>query len=300
MAEFDWNDLRSFLAVARTGRLTAAAARLGVDHSTLSRRIAALEHGLKAKLFDRSPAGYTLTGPGERLLAGAEEMERLALRAQEAVGGSAASIEGIVRIGAPEGFGSYFLAPRIAALKTRHAQLIVQLVAAPAVFSLARRDADVAITPSRPPAGRLNVSRLTDYDLALYAAPSYLKAAPDIGSLADLSRHNFVSYIGDLLHFPELDFLHQVAPQGSISVESSNLVAQLRATLAGAGLCILPAFLAEAEPGLVRVLPEDMILTRSLWMIVHQDLAELARVKAAVRFLKHAVEKERGLFRLNP
>ena len=298
MAGFDWNDLKSFLAVARTGRLTAAAARVGVDHATHSRRIAALEQGLKAKLFDRSPAGYTLTEAGERLLGTADEMERLALRAQEAVGGSAASVEGIVRIGAPEGFGSYFLAPRIAALKARHAGLIVQLVAAPAVFSLARRDADVAISPSRPPAGRLNVSRLTDYDLALYAAPSYLAKGPEIGGLADLSRHRFVSYIGDLLHFPELDFLQQVAPQGEVSVESSNLVAQLRATLAGAGLCILPAFLAAEEPGLVRVLPE-VILTRSLWLIVHQDLADLARIKAVVRFLKETVERERALFRLN-
>jgi DNA-binding transcriptional LysR family regulator len=299
MAEFDWNDLRSFLAVARTGRLTAAAARLGVDHSTLSRRIAALEHRLKAKFFDRSPAGYTLTAAGERLLGTAEEMERLALRAQEAVGGTAASVEGIVRIGAPEGFGSYFLAPRIAALKARHARLIVQLVAAPAVFSLARRDADIAISPSRPPAGRLNVSRLTDYDLALYASPAYIARTPAIGSLADLSSHLFVSYIGDLLNFPELDFLQQVAPQAATSVESSNLVAQLRATLAGAGLCILPAFIAREEPGLVRVLPDEMILTRTLWLIVHQDLAGLARVKAAARFLKETVDRECALFRLN-
>jgi DNA-binding transcriptional LysR family regulator len=298
MAGFDWNDLRSFLAIAHTGRLTAAAARLGVDHSTLSRRIAGLEHALKAKLFDRRPAGYSLTQAGEGLLPLAEEMERLALRAQEAVGGSAAAVEGTIRIGAPEGFGSYFLAPRIAALKARHPQLMVQLVAAPAVFSLARRDADVAISPSRPPTGRLNVSRLTDYDLALYAAPSYLAQAPAIASTADLSRHRFVSYIGDLLHFPELDFLHQVAPQGSASVESSNLVAQLRATLAGAGLCILPAFLAREESGLVRVLPDEVILTRTLWLIVHQDLAELARVKAVVRFVKEQVEAERALFRL--
>jgi DNA-binding transcriptional LysR family regulator len=120
-----------------------------------------------------------------------------------------------------------------------------------------------------------------------------------VGSPADLCHHFFVSYIGDLLHFPELDFLRQVAPEGAISLESSNLVAQLRATLAGAGLCILPAFLAEAEPGLVRVLPDEVILTRSLWLIVHQDLAELARVKAAVRFLREAVEKDRRLFRLN-
>src|SRR4051812_14430864 len=140
MADFDWNDLRAFLAVARTGRLTAAAGRLGLDHSTLSRRIARLEHGLKAKLFDRSPTGYTLTDDGARLLPVAEEMERLALSGAEAVGGTAASVEGIVRIGSPEGFGSWFLAPRIAKLTERYPQLRVQLVAASALFSLSRRE----------------------------------------------------------------------------------------------------------------------------------------------------------------
>jgi DNA-binding transcriptional LysR family regulator len=298
MAEFDWNDLKPFLAVARTGRLTAAAARLKVDHSTLSRRIAAVEHALKAKLFDRSPSGYTLTEPGARLLPLAEEMERLAIGAGEAVGGSSTSVAGTVRIGSPEGFGSYFLAPRMARLRSLHPRLTVQLVAAPAVFSLARRDADIVVSVSRPPAGRLNVARLIDYDLGLYAAPSYLAESPGIASSEDLSRHRFVSYIGELLHFPELDFLQHVAPGGATSVESSNLVAQLRATLAGAGLCVLPAFLAGTETGLVRVLPEEISLTRSLWLTVHQDLAELARVRAAVTFIREEVDKARGLFKL--
>ena len=298
MAGFDWNDLRSFLAVARTGRLTVAAARLGLDHTTLSRRIAALEHGLKARVFDRSPSGYTLTEQGLRLMPIAEEMERLALGAEETVGGSAASVSGTVRIGSPEGFGSYFLAPRIASLKQRFPQLTPQLVAAPAVFSLARREADVVVSVSRPPAGRLTVSRLIDYDLALYAAPSYLASQPPIESAADLCRHRFVSYIGDLLHFPELDFLQHVAPECATSVESSNLVAQLRATLSGAGLCVLPAFLAREEPALVRVRTSEVSLTRSLWLIVHQDLAELARVKAVVRFIREEVEGARSLFTL--
>jgi DNA-binding transcriptional LysR family regulator len=298
MADFDWNDVRAFLAVARSGRLTAAATRLGVDHSTLSRRIAALEHALRTRLFDRSPSGYTLTDQGRRLVPIGEEMERLAIGAGEAVGGSSTSVEGIVRIGSPEGFGSYFLAPRIAGLKTLHPRLTIQLVAAPAVFSLARRDADIVVSVSRPPAGRLNVARLIDYDLGLYAAPAYLSEAPVIASAEDLFRHRFVSYIGELLHFPELDFLQHVAPGGTTSVESSNLVAQLRATLAGAGLCVLPAFLAEKEDGLVRVLPGEISLTRSLWLTVHQDLAELARVRAAVRFIKDEVEKARGLFKL--
>jgi DNA-binding transcriptional LysR family regulator len=298
MADFDWNDVRAFLAVARSGRLTAAASRLGVDHSTLSRRIGALEHSLKAKLFDRSPSGYTPTEAGRRLMPLAEEMERLALGATEAVGGSAGLIEGMVRIGSPEGFGSYFLAPRIQKLKAQYPQLVVQLVAASAVFSLAKREADVAISVSRPPAGRLLVSKLIDYDLGLYAAPDYLAGAADIGSCDDLKGHCFVSYIGDLLHFPELDFLQQVVPGGITSMESSNLVAQTRATLAGAGLCVLPAFLAREEPGLVRVLADQVNLTRSLWLTVHQDLAELARVRAAIRFIKDEVEAARGLFKL--
>jgi DNA-binding transcriptional LysR family regulator len=298
MADFDWNDVRAFLAVARSGRLTAAAARLGVDHSTLSRRIAALEHSLKAKLFDRSPSGYSATDAGRRLMPLAEEMERLALGAAETVGGSAGLIEGMVRIGSPEGFGSYFLAPRIQKLKAQYPQLVVQLVAASAVFSLAKREADVAISVSRPPAGRLLVSKLIDYDLGLYAAPDYLAEAADIRSCDDLKGHRFVSYIGDLLHFPELDFLQQVVPGGITSMESSNLVAQTRATLAGAGLCVLPAFLAREEAGLVRVLADEVNLTRSLWLTVHQDLAELARVRAAVRFIKEEVEASRGLFKL--
>jgi DNA-binding transcriptional LysR family regulator len=298
-AGFDWSDLRSFLAVARSGRLTVAAARLRLDHSTLSRRLAGLEQDLKAKLFDRSPTGYTLTEQGRRLMPLAEEMERLALGAGETVGGSAASVDGVVRIGSPEGFGSYFLAPRIAGLQDRYPQLVVQLVAASAIFSLSRRDADLVISVSRPPAGRLKVSKLTDYDLGLYAAPAYVDSAAPIASAADLSRHRFVSYIGDLLNFPELDMLQQVAAGGTTSIESSNLVAQLRATLAGAGLCVLPAFLAREEPGLVRVLPDEIRLTRSLWLIVHQDLADLARVKAVVRFIKDEVAAAKGVFPLD-
>jgi DNA-binding transcriptional LysR family regulator len=300
MADFDWNDLRAFLAVARSGRLTAAAARLRIDHSTLSRRIGGLEHGLKAKLFDRSPSGYTLTAPGARLMPLAEEMERIALGAVETVGGTSASVDGTVRIGAPGGFGSGFLAPRLPTLKATYPQLRIQLVAASAMFSLSKRDADVVISVSRPPAGRLTVSRLVDYDLALYAAPAYLAAHPPIASTADLGRHRFVSYIEDLLHFPELDFLQHVAPQGATSLESSNIFAQLRATLAGAGLCVLPGFLAAEEASLVRVLAHEVSLTRSLWMVVHQDLAELARVKAVMRFIRGAVEAERALFKLHP
>ena len=298
LRDFDWNDLRSFLAIARSGRLTVAAARLQLDHTTLSRRIGGLEHALKAKLFDRSPSGYMLTEQGRRLLPVAEEMERLALGASELVGGTASCVEGTVRIGSPEGFGSYFLAPRVATLRGLYPHLKVQLVAASAVFSLSKREADIVISVSRPPAGRLLVSKLVDYDLGLYAAPSYLVAHPPIASADELGGHRFVSYIGDLLNFPELDVLQHIAPDGSTSIESSNLVAQLKATLSGAGLCVLPGFLAREEADLVRVLADEISLTRSLWLIVHQDLAELARIKAVERFIRDQVGAARAIFKL--
>ena len=299
LADFDWNNLRSFLAIARSGRLTVAAARLHLDHTTLSRRLASLEQALETRLFDRCPSGYLLTEAGRRLLPIAERMESLAIGAGDAVGGTARCVEGIVRVGSPEGFGSYFLAPRVGRLADLHPRLNLQLVAASAVFSLAKRDADIVIAVSRPPAGRLVASKLTDYDLALYAAPSYLAAHPPIASSADLPSHRFVSYIGDLLNFPELDVLQHVAPAGATSLESSNLVAQLKATLAGAGLCVLPAFLGEQEPGLVRVLSGEVRLSRSLWLIVHQDLSALARIKAVVAFIKDEVRADRDIFRLD-
>jgi DNA-binding transcriptional LysR family regulator len=226
-------------------------------------------------------------------------MERIALGASETVGGSATSLEGTVRIGSPEGFGSYFLAPRVGLLRDLYPQLNVQLVAASAIFSLAKRDADIVISVSRPPTGRLLVSKLIDYDLGLYAAPFYLSSRPPIRCSEDLAGHRFISYIGDLLNFPELDVLQHIAPQGSTSLESTNLVAQLRATLAGAGLCVLPGFIAREEQGLVRVLAHEISLTRSLWVIVHQDLGELARVKAVLRFIREQVEATSRTFKLD-
>jgi DNA-binding transcriptional LysR family regulator len=225
-------------------------------------------------------------------------MERQAILAQEKVGGSVGTLEGAVRIGSPEGFASYFLAPRIVRLLDRHPHLKVQLVAATTIFSLAKRDADVVVSVSRPPAGRLRVSKLIDYNLGLYAARSYLEAHPPIVDAEDLRNHQFVSYIGDLLTFPELDFLHHVVPTCTTFLESSSLVAQLRATLAGAGLCVLPGFLAGEERELVRVLSGEVSLTRSFWLIVHQDLNELARVKAVARFIKEEVEAARATFKL--
>ncbi|WP_207462632.1 LysR family transcriptional regulator [Azospirillum sp. SYSU D00513] len=295
MADFNWNDLRSFLAVARTGKLTAAARRLGADHATVSRRLAALEDSMKVRLFERHPTGYTLTAQGERLLPLAESMESVALTAQNELGNADLSVSGAVRIGSPDGFGSLFLAPRIGALCRQHPELEVQLIATPRIFSLSKREADIAIGLTRPQEGRLLARKLTDYRLRLYGARGYLEEQPEIRGPADLARHRFIGYIDELLFSPELDYMNAVGgiePQ----LKSTNLIAQLRATQSGLGLCILPCFIADGEADLLPVLPEEVALTRSFWLIIHEDMRRLARITAAADFITAAVQEARSQF----
>lgn len=296
MQPFDWNALRDFLALARTGRLTAAAQRLGADHTTVARRIRGLEEALKARLFDKGPSGYALTPHGERLMAAAEAMETLAMAAEAEVKAADLAVSGVVRVGAPEGFGSYFLAPRMAALADRHPALEVQLVAIPGVLSLSKREADVAITLSPPREGRLVTRKLTDYRLALYGAPAYLDARPPIRTRADMGRHRFIGYIEELLYAPELDYMQAPDVDIHVGLKSSNLIAQLQACVAGAGLCVLPRFLADARPDLRRVLPDQVGLTRSLWLVTHADLKDLARVRTVTDWILDRVKAERDRF----
>ncbi|HEY0053129.1 MAG TPA: LysR family transcriptional regulator, partial [Caulobacteraceae bacterium] len=234
MAQFDWSNLSTFLAVARTGRLTAAARLLGADHTTVARRITALERDLGARLFERRPTGYGLTGHGERLLPRAEAMESLALAAAGDLGGADLAVSGVVRLGAPEGFGSYFLAPRMAAFAEAHPDIELQLVAIPGFLNLSKREADMAVTLSPPREGRLVTRKLTDYELGLYGAPAYLDARPPIETRADLGRQRFIGYIEDLIYAPELDYMEAPDVEIRVRLKSSNLIAQLRATLAGA------------------------------------------------------------------
>lgn len=298
--DFEWSDLRFFLAVARTGRLGAAAARLGVEHSTVSRRLAALESALGAKLFDRHPHGYGLTAAGERLMTASEGMESLALAAQGEIGGTDLGVAGTVRVGAPDGFGTYFLAPRIGALAELHPELDLQLLAMPRLFSLSKREADIAISLSRPKEGRLHARKLTDYRLGLYAAPAYLDRHGAIDSRAALQRHRFIGYVDDLIYTPELDYVPLVAKDLRVRLKSSSLVAQMTATQAGAGVCVLPCFMADlfARPGpgaLVPILPGEVGLTRTFWLLTHTDTRDLARIRVAADFIAGVVQKGRAL-----
>lgn len=290
----NWDHLKAFLAVARAGQILSAASRLGLDHATVTRRLTALEADLGAKVVERRPTGCTLTSAGEQLLPIAERVESEFLKAQALLGGTDLKLEGTVRIGAPDAFGTYFLAPRLPALCEAHPDLVLQLVPLPRTFSLSRREADIAIILDRPEEGRLVGRKLTDYSLGVYAAPAYLARTGPIERQEDLRDRTLVTYVQDLAYSSGLDYMDALTGACARRFECASAVGQMAAVEAGWGIGILHDY-AAAGRGLVRVLP-DVRFERAYWLVVHADMRDLRRIAEADRFIAEAVRTNRGMF----
>jgi DNA-binding transcriptional LysR family regulator len=272
----DWDNARIFLAVARTGQMLGAARKLGLDHATVSRRIANLEAGLGVKLIERRTNGCVLTATGETFLGAAERIETEMLRAQAALTGADVAVSGNVRVGAPDGFGTFVLARHFGALMDEHPGLNVQLVPLPRAFSLAKREADIAVTIDRPVEGRLTVKKLTDYSLSLYSSRDYLARNPDLANSPD--GHRVVAYVPDLLFSPALDYLGEFGLADNAKFECAGMIGQLEAVRAGAGIGVLHDYSARNFGDLVRILPERRVI-RSYWIVTHDDVRDFARVR---------------------
>jgi DNA-binding transcriptional LysR family regulator len=291
----NWDDLRHFLAVARTGTLSAAAEILGTDHTTVARHIHRLEERLTTRVFHRSNLGYALTASGERLKPVAETMEASYILAA-AMESENPTVSGIIRIGAPDGFGTGFLAPRIHKLAARHPRLEIELLATARVFSLSKREADIVISLTSPQHARVVSRRLTDYRLCIYGSQDYLATHPPITQISDLGKHDFVGYIEDMLFTPELNYLSTIGPGITARIRSTNLIAQAQAALSGSGLCVLPVFIGRSYSELAPVLPETVSLKRSFFMHIHEDNRKSAHVRAAAAFISGEVLQSAAFF----
>ena len=276
--------------------MLGAARRLGVSQARLSRRVAALEGAVGARLLDRTTRGCTLTEDGRAMFEAAERAEAAMLAGAARLRGREGEVAGTVRIGAPDGFGRAFLAPRLGRLVAAHPTLRVQLVPVPRAFSLSGREADVAVMVGRPEKGRLRVRRLTDYTLGLYASADYLACAGRPETVADLEGHALVGYVDDLIYAPELNYAAELLRGWRSRVEVSTAAGQLEAVRSGAGVGVLHDFMAQGDPELVHLLPERVV-ERTYWTVWHENLRGLPRVEAVVEFLDAAVREERGLFR---
>ncbi|MBX4908130.1 MULTISPECIES: LysR family transcriptional regulator [Rhizobium] len=291
----NWDDVRIFLAIARTGQILAASKRLGLNHATLSRRLTSLEEALKTRLFVRRTNGCELTAEGGIFLNAAERMETEMLAAQANLGHTDTAIAGTVRVGAPDGFGVSFLAPRMGRLIERHPELKIQLVPVPRSFSLSQREADIAITLERPEQGRLVSSKLTDYTLGLYASRDYIASNGRPGDVEALKAHPRIGYVEDLIFTASLNFSGEVMRSWDAGFEISTAIGQTEAVRSGAGIGILHDYIARQYPELQRILP-DISIRRAYWTTYHETARDLVRVRSVVDFLQELVRAERHIF----
>lgn len=273
--------------------------QLKVDHTTVRRRISALEDALDVRLFEPRDRGFLLTAAGERLVTTAEAIESLAMHGEVSVAGKDMALSGTVRIGVPDGLGSLFLARHLARFSVEHPELQLEVDARTQPFNLAKREADIAISIAPPAKGRQVIRKVAECRLYLYASPEYLHRAPEIRTPEDLREHRFINYFDDMPFVHDLD----MPPHLSASPYrflSSSLVTLYQAVLAGAGISLLPAYLIDSDTPLVRVLPREVSSVRKIWMTLHSDLKDIARYRAVADFVVKTFAENRKLFEGEP
>jgi DNA-binding transcriptional LysR family regulator len=288
--QMDWDDLRVFLAVARTESLSGAGKALKLDPATVGRRIARLEQAIGARLFVKSPQGYALTDQGTGLVTHAQRAETVMVGAREALSGPE-GLTGQIRIGAPDGCANYLLPQVLAGICDENPGLEVQIVALPRVFNLSKREADLAIAVSRPEAGRLTVQKLTDYQLHLAASRDYLSKHGPIKDVENLNDHRLVGYIPDMIFDKELDYLSQIGA-GAVPLASNSVSVQLNWLRHGAGVGVVHDFALPSAPELVKILPQVVHLKRAFWLIRHADDARVDRLNRFADLLALGLRKE--------
>ena len=291
MAAPNAQDLLILLAVSSSGRFTAAADSLGLNHTTVSRRISALERSLGGHLLMRSGGGWELTDLGRRAVVAAESVAE-AVAALDDDAGSA--LTGVVRMSATDGFSAYIAAPAFARLREENPGLSIEIVAATRRASQTRSGLDLEVVVGRPEVHRAEAVRLGAYVLGLYASRTYLEAAGAPADIAEAGKHPLVYFIDSMLQVDSLDAPRRLFPRMHDSISSTNVFVHVEATRAGAGLGLLPCFMADRHDDLVRLLPETVSEKLDYWLVARPDSLRQPAVAAVVTALKDATEAHRG------
>ncbi len=285
----DWEALRYFLEARRQGSLSEAARRLGVDHTTVARRIAALERSIGASLFDRTPRGWEPTAAAEALLASAERVEEAVLVLERNIVAGAEDV-GVVRVATTQQIASDVVIPGLPTLRARHPGIVVEVVAENRSKSLSRREADLAVRFGPPRDAGLVVRKLGEIAHAFYGARAGRTSAvlgadePFIGYADTLSR---------VEHEPWLDRVH---PTRSVVFRANTFASIVAAVRAGVGVALLPCFVGDPDPLLVRLSSAHEPAARELWLVVHGDLRRSRRVRAVMDWLVARMEEMKPSF----
>ncbi|MGN7782747.1 LysR family transcriptional regulator [Mycolicibacterium sp. 22603] len=284
------DNLRYFLEVARAGRLSDASRVLEVDHTTVGRRITALERSVGERLFDRAPSGWRLTEAGKRMMPRAEAVESAVMAAYDVQGATPDVLTGSIRITATDGFGAFIIAPHLVELKSAHPRLSVELVTATVHNAVSERHFDVAVTLERPTSRAVRSEVLCHYDLGLYATAEYLDAHPPIAKIADLRAHTLIWYVNALMDVEPLRILDELPHVQNVDAQISNITGHWLAARSGLGVAPLPAYIANGDERLIRVLPDAFSVRRLYWLVVPRELERLERVRTVCAFLRDTVQ----------
>lgn len=287
------DDLRYLVAVANTGRLVAAAGQLGVDHSTVSRRLRVLEKALGARLLEKGTEGWELTELGRVIAERAAPIET-ALQGvvRAARGATEDEVSGHFRLMAPDGFAAIFVAPALVRLRRRHPGLIIELLSATRQLGLHQAGYDLAIAIGMPKTTRLLTERLCDYRLALYASPDYLEEHGRPGAPEELRDHSIIFYVESMLQVGDLD-IDQYIPGAETRLTSTNIFAQLEATSKGGGIGLLPRFMAVRDPALVELVETGIDVHLPISLAVRREGAGRPAVQEVRRALHEEVTARR-------
>ena len=281
-----WDDARVFLAIARAGSLSGAAASLGTGLATVSRQIERLEAALGLTLFTRHQNGYRLTDDGDALLKRAETLEQAAEAFAE---GSAAQtgVIGRVRLATAETLASHFIIPALPNLMTRYPDLTLELVTDVQTVNLHRRDADLAVRMVKPERGNLTMQRLGTLGFGLYGSRDYVEAHPLTPDDMRFDGDRFIAWRDTYSHLSTAQWIERTLRGRAPVLATTTLTAQLHATMAGLGLAVLPHFLARRHD--LICLQPDLGIDQHIWMAVHSDLAQSRRVRVVIRFLTELI-----------
>jgi DNA-binding transcriptional LysR family regulator len=285
-------DVPFFLALARHKRLGAAAASLEVSHSTVSRRVAALEKALGCHLFDKTLQGWQLTHSGRRLYTDAVRIEATAADAFATLAIDARAPAGTVRLLTTEAFGISVVAPAVGLLRRSHPSITLELLASSRRAISGPRMFDLAVTVQEPDLPDVVNARLADYGLGLYASRDYLARCGGPLTFEQLACADFVWCLGSVQEIPELQFLRSLVPDPRIVFHATSVLGQQAAVAAGTGVGLLPHFLAASDDRLVRVLAEEVCLDQEYWLVIPAESARSPATQAVARFLRQVTLQE--------
>jgi DNA-binding transcriptional LysR family regulator len=286
------DDLLVLLAVGRTGRFNTAADDLGVNHTTISRRITNLERTLGGRVLVKAAGGWELTELGQQALTAAERVEA-AVHGLVAEPGGGDGLKGVVRVSATDGFSAYIAAPAGALIRRRHPEVSVEIVAVTRRASQHRSGLDIEVVVGKPQVHRAEAVWLADYTLGLYASRSYLERKGTPRTVVELADHSLVYFIDSMLQVDELDLARRLTVSMRESVTSTNVFVHVEATRAAAGIGLLPCFMADRHDDLVRVLPGQVEATLAYWLVARPESLRRPEVAAVVAAVRETVESQR-------